>query len=139
MTIRISNNAAIAGLDAILALLGSGALLRFYTGSAPTNVEDAATGTLLAAPTFSATAFAGATDGTNKASSAANAIGTQNAIASGTAGYWRAVTSGGTGIIQGSVGATGSGEDIELVTTTITSGQPVAISAINLHLPEVGT
>ena len=50
-----------------------------------------------------------------------------NASATGTATWWRVTTSGGTFVIDGDVGTSGS--DLNLITTSITSGQPVSITA----------
>ena len=104
---RVSNAGAKAALDALTALLGtaSAGYIEVRTGSPPTNVEDAATGTLLATCTLSADAFGNAADLNPGARSTANAI-TQDASAdnSGTAGWFRAYDNGGTGVIQGTVG-----------------------------------
>ena len=135
---RISNAAAKAALDAITALIGSGGLLRIYTGSAPTNVEDSASGTLLAELTMNSTPFGASTDANPNALATANSI-TQDssANASGDAGYYRIVTSGGTGVVQGNVGT--SAASLIVPTITIVAGQPVSCSSLTITLPEVGT
>ena len=59
MAIRMSNLAAIDGLDAITALLDAGRTLIIHEGSAPANCETVASGTLLATHTLGTPAFAG--------------------------------------------------------------------------------
>ncbi|HTN39804.1 MAG TPA: hypothetical protein VLZ84_01545 [Asticcacaulis sp.] len=124
-------SAAVVGtmLDALGAQANSGTI-KIYTGSAPTNVETAATGTLLATCTLGATAFASAVPVTGTgASITANSI-TQDssADASGTAGYYRTLKSDGTTAIdQGTIGT--SGTDMIVPSTTVTSGVPFEISS----------
>jgi hypothetical protein len=135
---RVSNAAAKAALDAALALLnaGGGGYIEVRTGSPPTNVEDAATGTLLATCALSATAFPASADAAPGAIATANAI-TQDASAdaSGTAGYFRAyATTGPTGVIQGTVGT--SSADMIVNTTTVTAGLPFSVSSWTVTLPE---
>ena len=50
-----------------------------------------------------------------------------SADASGTATWFRVTTSGGTFVIDGNVGTSGS--DLNLVTTTIVATQPVSVSS----------
>lgn len=136
MAFRISNAMAKAMLDAGLDLLDSGTI-EVRTGSAPTTVEDAATGTLLATLGFNATAFPASADGTDKATATANAITSDtDAAATGTAGYFRGKSSGGTAHCQGSVTASGGGGDMELNTVSIQQHATVACTAFVVNLPE---
>ena len=135
---RVSNAAAKAALDAALALLntGGGGYIEIRTGSPPTNVEDAATGTLLATLTLSATAFPASADLAPGAQATANTI-TQDASAdnTGTAGWWRGyATTGPTGVIQGTCGT--SSTDMIMNTTSITAGFPVSCTSWTVTLPE---
>lgn len=106
-------------LDALLANVNSGTL-RIYTGAAPADPTDAATGTLLAEIALANPAFSAATGGvaTLAASTAEDA-----APASGTGGYGRLAKSDNTGVIDltvaGSVrtGASDSAGDLLLTTT----------------------
>jgi hypothetical protein len=114
--------------DTLPTRAGNAALLRIYSGSQPADADTAASGTLLAELTCGSP-FAGAAS--SEGVSTANAI-TQDssANATGTAGYFRLVQSNGTTVVcDGTVTATGGGGQMELVTTSITSGQPVQISA----------
>lgn len=141
MTLSLANAPAIVGLDAILGEIGTSGLLRFYDGTVPTDCDTALSGnTLLATCPFSATAFAGATDGTGKATASANSItADSSADATGTATFWRALTSGAVAKIQGSVTATSGGGDIELNTTSIVAGGTVTVTSLVIELPELGS
>lgn len=109
-------------LQAIVDLAGANAKVRIYSGSRP------ATGGT--ATTQLAELTCGATLGT-----ISTGVLTFNAItqdtsadASGTASWFRVVKSDGTThVMDGSCGTSGS--DMNMVTTTITAGQPVSISS----------
>lgn len=126
MAIKVSVALANTQLDAITAAVGGSGLLRIYSGPQPANVATAASGTLLAELTLNAT-FAGA---------AAAGLLTLNAITqdssadnTGTAGWFRILTSGAVAVIDGNVTATGGGGDMTLVTTSITAGGTVTITS----------
>lgn len=105
---------------------GSAALLRIYTGSQPANADTAASGTLLAELTTASPMFPAAS---SEGVATASAI-TQDSSANntGTAGWFRLVQSDGTTCVcDGSVGT--SGEQLNLVSTSITSGQPVQVTS----------
>jgi len=126
MAVRMGTNGVIAALDALLNTLDNG-FLYIRTGTAPTRCEDADTGTLLATLSLNANAFAAATDGTDKATATANAItGESSADANGTAGHFRAKTSGGTTVIQGTVATVGG--DLTINTVTINIGDTVNVT-----------
>lgn len=112
-------------LDAITTAVDGGAgagLLRIYDGSRP--ASGGAATTLLATLTFSDPSFGAASSGALTASAITQ---DSSADATGTATWFRVVTSAGTFIIDGSVGASGS--DLNLTTTSIITGQPVSISS----------
>lgn len=79
--------------------IGINAQIIIYSGAAPANVATAPTGTLLVQYAGNATAFGTAAAAQLTASAVANAT----AAASGTAGYFRINTSGGTAVTQGLV------------------------------------
>src|SRR5215207_437787 len=116
-----------AQLDEITAAVGASGKLRIYSGTRP------ATGgtetTVLAELALSATMAPAASGGVLTL----NAI-TQDssANASGTASWFRLMTSANAAVVDGSVSATGGGGDMELVTTTITAGQPVQITSFTI-------
>lgn len=105
-------------LDALLANVNGGTL-RIYTGAAPADPTDAASGTLLAEITLGNPAFTAASGGvaTLAASTAEDA-----APASGTGGYGRLAKSGGVGVIDltvaGSVRTVASDSAGDLLLTT---------------------
>lgn len=122
MALAYSTAVRNAMLDAIVSAIGSNGLLRIYDGSRPASGGSATT--LLAELALSATAAAGASSGVLTFSSISN---DSSANATGTATWFRIVTSGGTFVVDGSVGTSGS--DLNLNTTSIVSGGPVAVSS----------
>jgi hypothetical protein len=121
----LSDAAAKAAADAVCALCNGGTI-KVYSGTQPANANAAPTGTLLVTLTFSATAFApaGATGG----QATANPIGSANAVAAGTATWFRAVKSDGTTTVyDGSVGT--SGCDLNLSSVALTVGGNVSVSS----------
>jgi hypothetical protein len=132
---RISNVAAKAACDAVTALVNSGKV-RIYSGTQPTDPDTGLSGnTLLAELTLSATAFAPSVDATGKATATANTItADSSADAAGTAAWFRAVNSGGTAVIDGSVST--SGADMNLNSVNVTLGANVSISSWTFTMPE---
>jgi hypothetical protein len=136
----VSMLSAEAALNALLALLnvgGTAGHIKIWTGSMPATCETADSGTLLSTLTLSTTAFANATDpgSTGLATATANSITSDtNAANTGTAGYFRAYSSAGTCIVQGTVGTASA--DMILNTTSIVSGATVAITSWVVTLPD---
>ncbi len=122
MALAFSTTLRNARADAITSAIGSNGLLRIYDGSRPASGGSATT--LLAELALSATAAAGASSGVLTFSAISNDA---SANATGTATWFRVVTSGGTFVIDGSVGTSGS--DLNLNTTSIVAGGPVAVSS----------
>jgi hypothetical protein len=109
-------------MDAITSAIGSNGLLRIYDGSRPATGGTATT--LLAELALTATAAPGASTGVLTFS----AITTDSsANATGTASWFRITTSGGTHVIDGSCGTSGS--DLNLTTLSIVATQPVSVSS----------
>jgi hypothetical protein len=125
-------------------------ILKIYSGSQPTNADTAASGTLLVSITLSSGAHvAGAfgnglefgTAASGAISKASGATWSGAAVASGTAGWFRlyanATDAGGASTslprIDGSVGT--SGADLNMSSTTITSGQTYTIDTFTITLP----
>ena len=109
-------------LDQITSAIGASGLLRIYDGTRPASGGTATT--LLAQLALSATS----------APAASGAVLTFNAItqdssadATGTATWFRVTTSGGTFVIDGSVGTSGS--DLNMTTTSIVATQPVQVTS----------
>lgn len=120
-----------AMLDAITSAVGSNGLLRIYSGTQPAGPATAiTTQTLLAELALSATFAAAASSGVLTAS-AITSDATANAT--GVATWYRLTTSGGTGVVDGTVGTTSS--DLVLNTTSIVSGGPVAVTSFTYTAP----
>lgn len=125
---KLSNAAANAEIDALTALLNNG-YLRIYDGTQAATVDTAiGAQVLLAELRFGATAFGAGSDGV----ATANAI-TQDssANATGTAAWFRALSSDGTTArCDGSVGT--SGCDLNLNTVAIQSGAAVSVTSMTI-------
>ena len=132
MSLKFSTAARNALLDALVAELGNGALIRIYAGSRPANVGTAISGqSLLGTLTMGSPAGPAASGG----QVAMNAI-TQDseADATGTASFFRIFKSDGvTPVTDGDVGT--SGADMNLNTTSIVAGGPIQISSFTLTAP----
>lgn len=139
MTAAITAARANSALDDITGGIGSSGRLKIYAGSVPATVDDSA-GTELADLALNTTAFAAATEVGTTASATMNtasAVEDTSATATGTAAYARFETSGGTAIIQVSVGT--SGEDINLDSVSITAGDIVRVTSFTLTLSQIGS
>lgn len=125
MALAYSTTLRNAMLDAITTAAGSAALLRIYDGARP--ASGGAATTLLAELTCGTPFAAGAASGVLTLGSITQ---DSSANATGTATWFRIVTSGGTFVLDGNVGTSGS--DLNLTTTSIVSGQPVSITSITI-------
>lgn len=143
MTLFISNAAAIAAANAIVDLvdLGSGTSEgRFlvYAGSVPADA-DASIGaaTLLATLLMSNPAFGAASDAAPGAVAVAAAVADDvDADADGTPSFFRIVDRDGTAIMQGSVGATGSGADVEFDPGAFLEDNRIILNSFTFTHPE---
>lgn len=134
MAIRLHTTARNASTNAIVGLLdaGSGAgTLKIYSGTQPAAATDAATGTLLATVVCGDPAFGASATGT---ATGADPVSV-NASATGTAGWFRAADSTGATVFDGAVTATGAGGDMQLSSTSLTSGSAVDITALSYTTP----
>lgn len=107
--------------------VGSAGLLRIYTGAAPVDCVTTATGTKLSEHTLGSPFGPASAAGVLSPTLPANV----NALASGTAGYWRIYKSDGTTcVMQGTVGT--SGAELNLNTLAIASGGPVQVNSFSI-------
>jgi hypothetical protein len=116
-----------ARLDAVNAALNAGAgagLLRIYDGTRPATGGTATT--LLAELTFSDPAAPSASGGVLTFSAI---TADSSANATGTAPWWRGVDSTGAAVVDGNCGTSGS--DMNLNSTSITSGVQVSATGTN--------
>ncbi len=130
---QLSDAAANAGCNAIMALL-SGGSIKIYTGTQPATGNTSLSGnTLLATLPMNTPAFGSAVAGV----AALNPSGVSaSAVASGTATWARVCNSSGTGILDVTVGV--SGCNINLNSTVISSGGTVTISSLSFSELEAG-
>ena len=118
-------------LDQITSKVGTSARLKIYSGTEPANCAAALSGNTLLCDLPCSSAFAAAASG---GVLTANAVTQTNAAASGTASFFRLTDSAGTTCYaQGTVGT--SGADLNLNTTTISSGGPVQITSWTITAP----
>ena len=124
LTTTVRNNM----LDQITTAISTSGLLRIYDGTPPANVGTALSGnTLLATLPLSSTAAPGASAGVLTFSTI---TADSSADATGTASFFRLLTSGATAVVQGTVGT--SGADINFNTVSFTSGSNVAVSSLTI-------
>jgi hypothetical protein len=130
MALTLRDTAANAMIDALTDLVDGGTV-EIRSGSRPANPSDAATGTLLATLTLPTPSFGSA------ASRAATvgAVAATTGAATGTAGYCRVKSSGGTAYVDGTVTATGGGGDLELDSISVVSGESVDITGGTWQIP----
>lgn len=124
MTTGYSTTLRNAQLDAITTAVGSAGKLQIYDGTRPATGGTATT--KLAEFTLGSPFAAGASSATLSPTLPSNVT----ALASGTATWFRITTSGGTFVIDGSVGT--SGADCNLNTTTISSGGTVSVTSFSI-------
>lgn len=118
------NRALDAALDAL-----NGGYLDIYDGSQPSDPDTAVTTQVkLARLSLNATAFAAASSG----SKAANAIASGTVLATGTASWFRLVTSAGTAVWDGSVGT--STANLVVGTTAFSAGATASVSSLTLTM-----
>lgn len=129
MTYRRATATRNAVVDTEGDLLNSGTI-QIRTGAQPTNVADAAAGTLLGTLGFSATAFGAPATGVVTAAAISSDT---NADASGTAGHARILDSG-AAIHSDATCGLGSG-DFNFDNNVIVAGGTIAVSSLTLTAP----
>lgn len=129
MALTVTVAASDAMGDALATAIGSGADIQIRTGSKPATPETTATGTLLATVDVS-----GAFTSTGGVLTSADPASVTIA-ATGTAGYFRLLTSTGTAILDGTVTATGGGGDMELATVALSSGATLDLGVPTITVP----
>jgi hypothetical protein len=121
-------------LDQIDDEISTGGLLRFYSGTKPTNPDTALSGnTLLAELALSSDAF----DDAATLTVTANAITTDtSADATGTATWASFVKSDGTRVIDVTVGEAADSADITVDNKDFQAGADIAVTAFSLTLAQ---
>jgi hypothetical protein len=130
MAIQFSVTVRNARLDAIETAVGTSAVLRIRSGSAPATCATADSGTVLATINCPSDWLAAASSGSKSISGTWQEL---SADATGTAGHFRLYNSAGTTChIQGTVTATGGGGDMEVTNTSFTAGQSFTVNTFTL-------
>ena len=127
MALTYSNTIANARLDTVESTIGTAPTLNIRTGAPPSTADSAATGTVLAACTLPSDWMAAASSRTKAKSGTWEDT---SANATGTAGHFEIVGSGGT--MRGTVTATGGGGDMTVDSTSFTAGQAFTVTSFTL-------
>lgn len=123
--LKLSTAVRSSMMTALNTAIGTSCQWRIYSGTQPAGPDSTVTGTLLAELTgYNVTAFGAVLNGVLTASAITQ---DSSANATGTAGYFRILTSGSVAVIDGDVGT--SGADLNLNSTSITAGAIVQISS----------
>lgn len=132
---RINAAARTAAADGVVDQMETGAgtaVLQLRTGAAPTNITDAAAGTLLASFNLPNPAFGGASSGV------ATLLGVPIAAtgaAAGNVGHARFVNRNGDAVMDtNNVGVAGT-EEVVLDTLTVSIGLPLSLTAATITMP----
>ena len=140
---RISAAAAIAACDAIVDLIDNvaspdNADVEIRTGNPPADVDAAATGTLLATFQMANPAFGNAVDAAPGGRATANLPATVQAVATGTAGYFRVYDGAGVAVWQGIIDLTAESPtaDMTMNSVDITNGADVDITSWTVTMPQ---
>lgn len=130
MAVQLSTTVRNARLDAIETAVGTSPILRIRSGAQPANCGAARTGTILASLTLPSDWMAAASGG---AKAMSGTWEDSSADASGTAGHWEIMDSGGTTChLQGSVTATGGGGDMTVDSIAFVATQPFQVTAFTI-------
>lgn len=133
MAVRLAVATANAMATAISTAVDGGpaaGTLKIYTGSQPATGDATESGTLLATFTLSDPSFGAASGGVITLAGTPKTVAASN---TGTAGWFRLYDSTGAKVMDGSVAT--SGAQINLNTTSITSGVNVTITSGTITMP----
>lgn len=131
MAIQMSTTLRNAMGDSITTVAGNASLIRHYSGSIPANVAASITGTLLGEQVAGSPWAGSSASGVTTANAIANDASADNTGTASHFRHWKA--DGTTGVQQGTTGT--SGADLNLNTTSIVSGGPIAISSFVETMP----
>jgi hypothetical protein len=130
MSVRVRN----ARLDAIETTMGAAPTLRIRAGAPPASTVAARTGAILSSIVLPADFMAAAANGSKAITNGpwTDANGADN---TGVAGHFEIEGAGGTIDMQGTVGATSSGADLEVSNVNFATGQPFSITGMTWNEP----
>lgn len=130
MALQLSTAVRNAMLDSIETTIGTSAVLKIRTGSAPANCGTADSGTVLATLNLPSDYMAAASSGSKAKSGTWEDT---SADATGTAAHFRLYASDGTTChAQGTVTATGGGGDLTVDNTSFAAGQSFTITSFTI-------
>lgn len=130
MALQYSAAVRNAKLDAVESTIGTSAVLKFRTGSAPADCATADSGTVVATLSLPSDWMAAASGGAKAKSGTWNDTSADN---SGTIAHWRLYASDGTTChAQGTATITGGGGDITLDAVVVTAGQTITVTSFTL-------
>lgn len=130
MALQYSVSVRNAKLDAVETTIGTSAVLKIRTGSAPANCATADSGTVLATLSLPSDWMAAASSGSKSKNGTWEDT---SADATGTAEHFRLYASDGTTChAQGTVTATGGGGDLTVDNTSFASGQSFTVTSFTL-------
>jgi hypothetical protein len=128
MTVQFSVSVRNARLDSVETTVGSSAVLKIFSGSAPVDCAAADSGTVLATLNLPANWMASASGGSASKAGTWEDLSADN---TGTAGHFRIYDSGVSVChMQGTVGT--SGTDMTVNTTSFTAGASVTVNTFTL-------
>lgn len=130
MSLQASVAVRNAILDAVETTVGTSAVLKIRSGSAPANCATADSGTVLATVNCPSDWMAAASSGSKAKSGTWEDL---SADASGTAAHFRLYASDGTTChLQGTVTATGGGGDLTVDSVTFTAAQAFTVTSFTI-------
>lgn len=133
MAIQYSASVRNAKLDSIETTIGTSAVLKFRTGSAPANCAAADSGTVIATLNLPSDWMAAAGTPTAGQKAKSGTWSDASADNSGTIAHWRLYASDGTTChAQGTATITGGGGDITLDAVVVTAGQAITVTSFTI-------
>jgi hypothetical protein len=130
MTLQYSMTVRNTKLDAVETAIGTSAVLKIRTGSAPANCAAADSGTVLATCSLPTDWMAAAASGSKAKSGTWEDTSADN---TGTAAHFRLYASDGTTChAQGTVTMTGGGGDMTVDSTSFTAGQAFTVTGFTI-------
>lgn len=130
MAIQLSVAVRNGRLDSIETTIGTSAVIKIRTGTVPADCATADSGTVLATVNLPSDWMAAASGGSKTLSGTWQDA---SADATGAAGHFRLYdTTGTTCHLQGTVTATGGGGDMEVNSTSFTTGQQFSVTTFTL-------
>lgn len=140
MALKLGVDAAIAAADAVVDLIDTGtpaSKLVIYDGTEPATPATAI-GAQVTLVSFDLPdpAFGAAADSVNGGQATANPVTPVNAVASGTAAWFRVIDGNGRVILQGNVTDTTGAGDLKVSSTSIVSGIEVSVISLTYAQPK---